>query len=418
MDLSSTRDFMITNKNLNTMFKPNNIKGQYTTSTGINNDAGISILNGKFNHHTAIVFDIIYDKMYRMFNQMEGMDYIAGSLTKQLSSNDGKRKTYFTKLLTDRKLDFYLKLRTLLNYSKEVNTILYNKRTRDFLLNAAPDIVDNAFPLDLSLRYRHLLERQCEIDGNFDSVINLFETFNLEKQFYRYLLTHIFYGKSPSYNESFPLEINLNSIFDDKERSVYILKDWFNLASELTFNMTYPVTCMSHCFDETKFIPKKLILQSFMDSLPAIQPIPIVDYNKAQMNVTISLTNKFMVYFAHDAKLCVHTYVPSSLYKLNNTAFFIGKSILNNNFYSKGNGYQNKLYYKIDELFNILNLPVKDANNSNNSHRKKSIFKALDQLNDSKIIKINNMTSERVKIDKVWSISDRREEACIEEVIN
>jgi len=29
MDLSSTRDFMITNKNLNTMFKPNNIKGQY-----------------------------------------------------------------------------------------------------------------------------------------------------------------------------------------------------------------------------------------------------------------------------------------------------------------------------------------------------------------------------------------------------
>ena len=55
----STREFMITNRSLNTMFRPNSSNGEYTTSIGINTDAGIRIRNGKFNHHMAIVFDII-----------------------------------------------------------------------------------------------------------------------------------------------------------------------------------------------------------------------------------------------------------------------------------------------------------------------------------------------------------------------
>lgn len=423
MDLKSNRDYMITNRNLNTMFKPNNMPGKFTTSSGVNNDAGVNVLNGKFNHHTAIVFDIIYDQIYRIFNQIEGVDYIASSLTRLLSANDGKRKNYFTKFLTDRKLDFLLKVGKLLVTSKSVESIPFNNSMRDFLLNTAPDIIDNAFPLEFSLQYRSLLESKCEQNGNFDKVINLFKTYNLEKHFFIYLLNNIFYGKLPSWDEStFPMKIKLDSIFDNDERSIYILKNWFKQSTNLKFSMTYPVTCFSHHFDESKYMPKKLTLQTYMDSLPGVTPIPQILYDKSNMSIEISLANKFMAYFAHDAKLCVRTYVPSSLYKLNNNAFFIGKNILNNNFYNKTDGYQNRKYYKIDELFNFLNLPVKDGNNNcNNSHRRKTILKSLDQLDSCSIIKINKLNSQRVELSDVWNITSRQEEDysrdCIEQEI-
>jgi hypothetical protein len=416
MDLTLTRDYMITNKNLNTMLKPNNISGQYTKSIGMNSDAGISILNGKFNHHMAIVFDIIYDRMYRMFNQLDGMNYIAGSLTKLLSSNDGKRKKYFTKLLTERKLEFLEKIEKLILYSNKAEHVPYNTNMKNYLLNSAPDIIDNAFPMDFSLSFRNLLETKCALDENFDEVLKLIKKQNFGDRFFIYLLRNIFYGKLPSIvnpGELFLLEIKLNSIFDNDERSIYVIKDWFQKAQELKFNMTYPVTCMSHCFDETKYIPKKLILQSYMMPLQQVNPITDVKFKKSSMSIVLPLTNKFMAYFAHDAKLCVRTYVPSKLYEMNNNAFFIGKNLVNNNFYRKKGGYQNRLNYRIDELFDFLNLPLRDTN-QNNTHRRKAIFKALDQLEGNSIIGIDKMNSERIKLSKVWNLTNMPEGTCKE----
>jgi len=396
MDLKSTREYMVTNRSLNTMFKPN----MSTDSTS----AGIKITQGKFNHHTAMVFDIIYDNMYRMFNEVKGTTYITSSLTKLLSSNDGRRHKFFRKLLTDKKLNFFIKTLEICKTSEKLKSVPYNSETRDFLLNECPDFIDSAYPAEFSLQYRHALENTCEKDKNFDFVINLIREFTLERTFFSYILNNIFYGKFPSWN-NFALNIKLGSIFQNNERSPYVLKKWFEEANKLQFIMRYPITCISDHFDDTSYLPKKLFLTSFMFDIPAGFPIEN-EYDKSSMSVNVSIFNRFMTFYAHDAKLCVKTYIPSILYSTNSNSFFIGKGILNNTMYNKkAKEYKTKLNYNFDELFNFLNLSYKDSSRNNN-YRKKAIYKALNELHDLSVITIDKITAENVRLNAVWNISD------------
>jgi hypothetical protein len=395
------------------MFKPNSSNGEYTTSVGVNTDAGIRIRDGKFNHHMAIVFDIIYDHLYRMFNEVKGMNYIASSLTKLLSSNDGRRHKFFRKLLSDKKLNFYLRTMDICKSSEKLTTIPYNSTTRDYLLNECPDFIDSAYPAEFSLQYRHALENQCEKDGNFDYVINLFKEYSLEERFFKYILENIFYGKIPSWN-NFSLNINLNSIFKNNERSPYIMKKWFKDANQLSFDMTYPVTCISDHFEDRSYLPRKLFLTSFMFAIPGVSPC-LNKFDKSNMSINISLYNTFMTFFAHDAKLCVKTYIPSILYSAKSNAFFIGKGILNNTFYNKkSKAFKTKLNYTFNGLYKYLNLSNKD-NVRNSTYRKKAIYKALNQLHDLGVISVDRITAENVLLNDVWHISDIMRDEPIEE---
>jgi hypothetical protein len=402
MDLETKRSFMITNRNLNSMIKPNIVYGKYTVSSGMNTDAGIGLIDGKVNHHTSMILDVIYDHMYRMFNELGGMNYVVSSLTKLLASNDGKRHDYFTKLLTDKKIDFYNKILKLGQYFMHCknNDLEFrsDSETRDLLLNGCPDIIENAFGPEFSIPYRSALEAGDSLEGP----LQLLNDFNFERQFFTYILSNIFYGKYPQWN-NFHLKIDLRSVFDNNERTIYVLKKWFEENNNLKLNMTYPVTCFADIRNGEKYLPKKLFLKSVMMPLVGVKPISS-ECDKS-MTVDLSLANKFMVYFAHDAKMCVRTYVPSSLYTLNNNAYFIGKSILNNTYYSKRQkAYTTKLNYTLGDMFEYLNLPEKDINNGNNSHRRKAIFKALRQLDDLDIIKIDKMNSQRIVLKSVWNI--------------
>ena len=409
MEFKPTREFMITNRNLNTMIKPNNIEGQYTVSGGRNTDAGVQVNDGKINHHTSMVLDIIYDNMYRMFNEIDEMNFIASSLTKLLASNDGKRQDYFKTLITDTKLDFYLKVLQIgsyyMNLKKDGISMPFTKDTRDFLLHGCPYIIENAFPPEFYIPYRAALESKCEKEGNLNEPMDLLVSYEFEKKFFTHILEKIFYGKLPSYN-GFKLNINLNSIFENNERSIYVLKKWFNDANSLKLAMTYPITCFSDSLKDSKYLPKKLFVKSYMLAIPNVSPI-VSSFDKSKMEIDVSLANKFMAFFAHDAKMCVGTYVPSSLYTLNSNAYFIGKAILNTSYYNKKTRkYANKLNYKLRDMFKVLNLPEKDSNNGNNSHRRKAIFKALRQLDAKGIIKINKMNSERIQLNYVWNIAN------------
>lgn len=407
MELS--RNFIITNRSINAMLKPNN-KTDYTISSGPNSDVGIQVLNGRINHHVATVFDIVYDHMYRMFNESNDSEYINSSLTKILASHDGMRHDFFTKLLSDKKLDFYRKVIDIGTYATSLGkdgVVSFSKATRDFLLNECPHVIDYAFPADFSIPYRAELENNCEKEGNFNKVIKLLNLFKFEASFFKYILNGIFYGKLPSWN-NYNLSIDLNNIFENGERTTYVLKNWFQEVNDLTLNISYPITCFSHHYEgDLKFLPKKLFLKTYIFALPNIKPFNI-ETGKSKMDISVSLLNKFMVFYAHDAKLCVRTYIPSELYSMSGNAFFIGKAILNNSYYSKtAGGYVNRKKYTLSEMFEYLNLPEKDDSSRNNIHRKKAIFRALDQLDASGIIKIGKTTSERILLDWVWSISER-----------
>jgi hypothetical protein len=417
MKLESTRDFMVTNQSINTMLKPNNVNGEFTTSVGRNTDAGVRINNGHFNHQMAIVLDIIYDHMYRMFNEMENTSYIFSSLSTRLTHNDGLRKQYFTKLLTNKKLDFYNRVMGIIKASENLSRVPFNRETRNYLLNTCPDLIDYGFPPEFALSYRSDLEMNCEKRGSFDGVVQLLKENRFDQVFFQYLLQNIFYGKMPSWN-GFSLDISLNSIFKDKERTIYVLKDWFEESNRLNFSMTYPVTCFSdHFSEDPKYVPKRLFLMPYMFPVSTVNPCRC-KYDKATSIVNVSLINKFMVFFAHDAKLCVKTYVPSSLYKLNSNAFFIGKNILNNIRHErKLKKYANRLNYTMDDFFRFLNLKTKNIGN-NTTHKKKAIIKALKQLDGASIIQIDKMSGDDIKLKKVWNIEDRiidepLEEDCI-----
>ena len=334
MDSTAKRDFMITNKSLNTMLKPNGVNGRFTISSGTNYDFGIKVIDGKLNHHMAIVFDIVYDHMYRLFNQMDGSNFIISSLTQLLSKNNVLRTEYFKTFLSNTKLEFYNEVLQLLQYSTEVDSIPFDPDIRDDLLNKAPDIINNAFPLNFKIPFKKFLRDDCEIEGNLDRAIDLLKNYNFERSFFLYLLEKMFYGKLPSL-EGFNLSINLEDIFENDERSVYILKKWFKNIQHLKLSLIYPITCFRDFPNSDQHIPRKLFLQNYMFALPEINPIGKVDFKKSKMTASISLSNKFMVFFAHDAKLCNRTYVPSSLYKLGSNSFFIGKNLLNNYYYNK-----------------------------------------------------------------------------------
>jgi hypothetical protein len=386
------------------MIKPNIVYGEYTVSSGMNTDAGIALIDGKVNHHTAMVLDVIYDHMYRMFNEIEGMNFIASSLTKLLANNDGKRHDYFTKLFTDKKIEFYNKVIKLGQYflhcKKNDLSIPTDATTRNILLNGSPDIIENAFGPEFSIPYRSALET----GESLEKPLQLLNDFNFERQFFMYILNNIFYGKYPQWN-NFHLKIDLRSIFDDNERTIYVIKKWFEDNNNLKLTMTYPVTCFADIRKEDNYLPKKLFLKSIM--MPLVNVKPITSECSKNMIIDLSLINKFMVFFAHDAKMCVGTYIPSSLYTLNSNAYFIGKSILNNTYYNKRKkAYTTKLNYTLSDMFEYLNLPEKDINNGNNSHRRKSIFKALKQLDDINIIKIDKMNSQRIVLKSVWNICD------------
>jgi len=397
---------MITNRHLNSMIKPNIVYGEYTVSNGVNTDAGIGLISGKVNHHTAMVLDIIYDHMYRMFNATDNTDFIESSLTHMLATNEGKRHDYLTKLITDKKLDFYTKVIKLGQYFEQCRkndvSVPYDERKKDLLLNGSPEIIENAFGPEFSIPYNYSLEYKCEKEGTLDEPLTLLNEFKFERQFFMYLLNNIFYGKYPQWN-TFQLKINLHRIFNKNERTVYVLKQWFEEANDLVINMTYPATCISE--PPYKGLPKKLFLKPYM--MPLIKVKPIASECGKHMNINVSLINKFMVFFAHDAKMCIGSYMPSLLYTLNSNAYFIGKAILNNTYYSKTKKkYTNKLDYTLAEIFDFLNLPEKDTTNGNSSYRKKAIFKALRQLNDKNIIKIDKMTSDKIKLNYVWSIGE------------
>jgi hypothetical protein len=105
---------------------------------------------------------------------------------------------------------------------------------------------------------------------------------------------------------------------------------------------------------------------------------------------------------------------------MNSNAFFIGKSILNHTYHSKrSKTYQNKMEYSINELFQYLNLSEKDINAGNSAHKRKAIFKALDQLEEKGIIKIDKMNTERIILKEVWTIADiMGEKARVKETLN
>lgn len=399
---------MITNRNLNTMIKPNNINGEFTMSGGSNMDIGVSVLQGKINHHFAMVIDIIYDHMYRLFNENREMNFIESSL-RNLLTNGAVRKDYTTKLITDTKLEFYKHVLKIGAYytrcKKEETSVPYDEPTRDLLLNGCPHLLENGFPPDFYIPFRSLLASVCEKEGTLDRPLKLLDKFGFEQRFFEYLLYNIFYTKYPIFN-GYKLIINLNGIFENGERTIYVLKKWFEDSNDLKLSMTYPVTSFSD--DKSK----NLFWKSYMVPIPVVKPLT-TGYNKQKMEIEISLKNKFMVYMANDARMCVGTYIPSSLYRLNSNAYFIGKGILNSTYYSKKlKGYTNKKRYSMGDMFEFVNLPEKDMNNRNDSYRRKAIFKALKQLDNTGIIKLDRMNEKEIILSDVWNISKTN---CIEE---
>lgn len=409
-EIKSTRSFMITNTNLNSIFKPNYKSDKFTKTVGSTNfDSAIQITNGKLNHHRAMIFDIIFDKMYRMFNQKENFNFIHSSISRLLSGNDPLRQHYFKKFLTDSKMDFFYKVKSLINLSIENPdmNIPYNQSIRNFLLNGASDIIDNAFPIEFVILYRNELERECEKTNSFNKVISLLIEYQFEKNFYLYLLENIFDNKMSSW--TYQLDIKLSEIFLNDERSIYHLKSWFLESEFLELNMTYPITCFADP-DSDKYVPKKLYLKNIMHPLESITPIQNVNFDKSSMTISFNLRNHFMAFLAHDARMCVGTFIPSYLYKLKSSAFFLGKNILNTSYYDRiEKKYKNKMKYNMNQLFNYLNLSDKDHSSNNSSHRRKMIYKSLQELADMTLIGIDKLTDKELVLNKVWNISDLKE---------
>jgi hypothetical protein len=306
-------------------------------------------------------------------------------------------------MLNDEKMKFFNKVNDLLNFE---GSIPFNKSLQNYFLNTVPDIIDNAFPLEFSLPYRNYLETKCESDGNFDFIIELFKSFDIHKYFFAYLFSQIFYGKQPSWSNT--LNIDLNSIFNNNERTTYVLKNWFLNMAELNLGMSYPITCFSSQYSTEQYFPKNLKKQTYMHVMPDVQPFHDVKFNKPNMEIIINLRNSFMVLFAHDAKMCVRTFVPSKLYEMDNNSFFIGKGMITHVYYdSRKKSYRHKETYKIKELFELLNMPINDANNNNNSYRKKAIIKSIGRLHDHNIINVSKLNSEQVILNSVWNITDK-----------
>ena len=392
---------MITNQNLNSMLKPNNTNGEFTKGKGIYSDAGIKILHGKFNHQTAMVFDIIYDHMFRMFNQLDGTSYINGSISKILK-NEANKHSYFKDLLTDRKMQLYFEVRRFMSFAEDFDgSIPYDRELAKKFHSLSPGVIDE-FPIEFGIFYRKELENPT--DGSFDKLFELLKKYNFEAMFFKYVLDKTFYGRMPSWN-NYNLNLKLNSVFPSGERTVYVLKKFFEEAKSLAFSMTYPVTCFADHSDASR-VPKKIYQKWVMCGFPILEPFGLLETDKSSMSVTLPLKNKFMVFYAHDAKMCIRTFVPSKLYTLNSNAFFIGKQILNSGYYNKkSRGIKYKLNYTMSEMFEFFNLPEKDSN-GNTAHRRKAIVKALKQLDGSNIIKIEKMNSEIVRLKEVWTINE------------
>ena len=315
---------MVTNRSLNGMFKPNNVSGEFTKSTGAYADVGIRINDGKFNHQTAMVFDVIYDHLFRTFNQIEGTSFLSTSLSR-IIKNDEKRYEYFRNLLTDRKMRFYDDIKKFLTYSKSLE-IVPNSSVLIEMLSSHPEFIKNAFPFEFSVPFLQELEEPT--NGNLNKVVELLKTYDFEKTFFRYTLEQTFRGRIPQWN-SYNVQINLNDVFKENERSIYVLKKFFEESKSLRVSLTYPVTCF---FDVTEgqYVPKNPRPMTVLHPIEDVHPFTKLECDKSSMKVTVSLSNKFMAFFAHDAKMCVKTIVPSKLYSLNSNEFFLGKHILNN----------------------------------------------------------------------------------------
>ena len=92
---------------------------------------------------------------------------------------------------------------------------------------------------------------------------------------------------------------------------------------------------------------------------------------------------------------------------MSSNSFFIGKGILNKNYYNKKEKiYKNKLIYTTTELFSMINLNSNDVTGRNTSHKRKSLNQALSRLDDEGIIKIDRVNSERLILSKVWNVED------------
>ena len=399
--MEEAKKVLITNPTLNSMIKPNMTPNEYTMSTGQYTDAGMKMINGHLNHQQSMLFDIVYDRIYRLLNEIPNSDdYVSTNLKVGKEHIDENLK-----LLNKKKLDFLQKVKFLLKHAQEIESIPYNTLLRNEFLYAPKDLIDQAFPLDFSLTYRHDLEFNAEKRGNFDAIIKLFRDYDINKQFFEYLLNTVFYGKMPYFNQQ-TLNIQLNSIFENKERSVYLLKKWFMEAKDLEFAMTYPATCFLGSKPETK--------STYMFPIERVKPFSNIQYDKSNMEISFSLRNHFMALFSHDAKMCVHKFIPSRLYKMNSNEFFLGKSLLNSVYYnSKKKVYRSKSKYSMDELLGLLNLPVKDLNHGNNTHRRKAVHKALGRLSENRIINIDKLNSERLLLNGVWNIN---RDNCIQQV--
>lgn len=402
MDIEAKK-VMITNTNLNGMLKPNNNPNEYTISVGQYTEPGILVKEGNINHHQAMIFDIVYDRIYRMLNEIPNSDDFFGGNLKYSKAYEEEN----LKLLNKKKLDFLNKVVQLLSIVRDGESLPYNSILKNDLLYAPKDIIDDAFPLIFGLTYRNDLEFKAQERGNFNVIIDLLRKYDIKKYFFEYLLNVIFYGKSPNWDNN-RLTINLNSIFDNKERSVYLIKQWFLESEELMFSMTYPITC---------FFGKKPDYKSkgtYMFPIQSAKPFNDIKYAKSKMEISFSLRNHFMSLFAHDAKIGVHKFIPTKLYKMNSNEFFLGKNLLNNVYYnSRKKVYQSKLNYRMEEMFMMLNLPWRDLNNCNNTYRRKAIHKAIGRLHDNHIINISKLTSERLILNGVWNINGNK---CIQQI--
>jgi hypothetical protein len=390
-----SKKIMITNPNFNSMLKPNNVPTQFTNSTGQYSEQGIMVKQGTVNHQKAMVFDIIYDHLYRMLNQIPNSDDYISTSVKETNED--------YKLLNSKKLEFFERIKKLIKFKNSYegdNVIPYNTVLKNDLLYAPKDLIDEAFPIEFSLRYRDLLENHCEKLGYFDKVIDMFKEYNYNKYFFEYILRTIFYGKEPSW-ENFVINIDLNSVFGNKERSIYIIKKWFLDSTDIELSLTYPITCFA-TKAQNGYKPKRVI----MFEIPSVKPIPAIEYDKSTMNISLSLRNQLMTFYAHDARMCVHKFIPTKLYKMNSNEYFLGKQLLNNSYYhSRKKVYQSRTKYSMKELFKMLNLPIKDLNHNNTTHRRKAILKSLGKLHDHQIINIDKLNSERLNLNGVWNVN-------------
>jgi len=408
MNIESNRSIMITNSNLNNIFKPNYKIGKVYTNKNSMNDSIFNLFGGKLNHHTAIVFDIIYDKMYRMFNENDDSGYIHSSLKKRLDTNLADKHYYFQKFLTNLKLDFYVKVNNMLrDMSEKPDTIFYySQDLSNFFRLGAKDFIENAFSIEFYCVYNNMLDQLDVSKSPFNHLLQLLKSHNFGSKFFEYLLKSIFKSRiSGGWTDE--LFIDLESIFDNNERSVYLIKQWFLNCSDLSFNMAYPIKCFYNTIEDFKSIPKQLYYTNVAFPLEDIKPIQNVVFNKSSMSLSINLRNFFMVLFGHDARMCIGSYIPSSLYEMSSNSFFIGKGILNKNYYNKKEKiYKNKLIYTTTELFSMINLNSNDVTGRNTSHKRKSLNQALSRLDDEGIIKIDRVNSERLILSKVWNVED------------